>query len=76
MSNANVFLPRLEEQILLDLAKSMMPCLDRRLLKEGEQKNVLGERILNGEYSVRGIESKPDDVAVKNGECVYEDTFS
>ena len=80
--NANVFLPRLEEQILSNLAGSMMTCLDgnRKLVTTDEKekdmmlrrrvlKNEMTVRKLEGvaEFSVGGIESAPTDVAIDGG---------
>ena len=62
--NANVFLPRLEEQILSNLAGSMMTCLDgnRKLLvttdkKEKEMMLRRRRRVLKNDMTVRKLES-------------------
>jgi len=76
VSTASVFLPRLEEQILLNLADSMMPCLGGgRTLRENQF--VRRNRVLNGEekeaeFAVGGIMSKPDDVSVNEGELALK----
>lgn len=76
-STASVFLPRLEEQILLSLADRMMSCLggERALLREGRIARRSRGRALGedggAEFSVGGIASSPDDVAVSEGEGLY-----
>jgi len=82
VTNANVFLPRLEEQILSNLAASMMTCLDgnRKLVTTDmkEKGIMLRRRVLKNdmtvrnlesaaEFSVGGIESSPADVAIDGG---------
>ena len=63
VTNANVFLPRLEEQILSNLANSMMTCLDgnRRLLVTTDMKEekdmMLRRRVLKNEMIIRKLES-------------------
>ena len=56
VSTAGIFLPRLEERILLNLADALMSCLG-------------GGRV-NDEtlFDVQGIDSTPDEVAVTEGE--------
>ena len=85
VTNANVFLPRLEEQILSNLAGSMMSCHDgnRKLvttdmkekgmmLRRHVLKNEMTVRKLEGsaEFSVGGIESAPADVAIDRGKSL------
>ena len=62
VTDANTFLPRLEGQILSNLAGSMLSwCLqDQRLRRKLE------------EYGVNGIESFPMDVPITGGLCTYE----
>jgi hypothetical protein len=62
VTDANTFLPRLEGQILSNLAASMLSwCLQDERLR---RKLV--------EYGVSGIESFPMDVPVTGGPCSYE----
>jgi len=85
VTNANVFLPRLEEQILSNLANSMMTCLDtnRKLVTTDmkEKGIMLRRRVLKNdmtvrkledaaEFSVGGIESAPTDVAIDGGKSL------
>jgi len=85
VTNANVFLPRLEEQILSNLANSMMTCLDgdRKLVTTDmkEKDMMLRRRVLKNdmivrklesaaEFSVGGIESAPTDVAIDGGKSL------
>ena len=61
VTDANTFLPRLEGQILSNLAASMLSCLkDERLRRRLE------------DYGVSGIESFPVDVPVTGGLCTFE----
>ena len=59
VSTADVFLPRLEEQILLNLADTLMSCLGGGQTEGGVR------------FDVRRIESSPDDVAVTEGENYF-----
>ena len=60
------FLPKLEEQILMNLAGSMMGCLKD---DDEEVRRALKERYLDGDgYEVVGIRSSPEDVEVTEGE--------
>ena len=61
VSTADVFLPRLEEQILLNLADTLMSCLGGGQAQDGVR------------FDVRGIESSPDDVTVTEGENYFSD---
>ena len=56
VSDPKVFLPRLEESILLNLAGYMLGCLEE-----------IDARRLETAFEPRGIDSKPDDVAVLEG---------
>lgn len=56
VSAASVFLPRLEERILLNLADALMSCIGG-----GRVDDEAG-------FDVQGIDSKPDEVAVTEGE--------
>ena len=55
---ADIFLPRLEEQILLNLVDSLMSCL-------GGDDNAASD--VNSKYDIQGIDSIPDDVAINDG---------
>ncbi len=71
VSTTDAFLPQLEETILLNLAASMMSCNSRRKLQGESWMSSFMQRFLNTEQvqcSVRGIESRPDDVAIMGGE--------
>ncbi|KAL3780589.1 hypothetical protein ACHAW5_006407 [Stephanodiscus triporus] len=52
----DVFLPRLEEQVLLNLADTLLSCLGGQMADEAR-------------FVARGIESTSDDVAVTEGPC-------
>lgn len=60
--SADIFLPRLEEQILLNLADSLMSCLD------GDDSAA---NDVNSKYDIQGIDSSPDDVAINEGKRIY-----
>jgi hypothetical protein len=64
VSTADVFLPRLEEQILLNLADTLMSCLGGGQAQDGVR------------FDVRGIESSPDDVTVTEGENYFSEHTS
>lgn len=75
VSTADDFLPQLEERILLNLADSMMSCTTntrRKLPKEVSWMKSIMQRFLSAnqgvQCSVRGIESRPEDVAIAGGE--------
>jgi hypothetical protein len=55
VSTADVFLPRLEEQVLLNLADTLLSCLGGQMADEAR-------------FDARGIDSRSDDVAVTEGE--------
>ena len=81
VSSANIFLPRLEEQILLNLADRMMDCFvsggedEDADVGEGDEGGsrsfLLRRRRLNSAYAVKGILSHPQDVAVTEGEFLF-----
>ena len=81
VSSANIFLPRLEEQILLNLADRMMDCFvsggedEDAGVDEGDEGGsrsfLLRRRRLNSAYAVKGILSHPQDVAVTEGEFLF-----
>jgi hypothetical protein len=57
---ADIFLPRLEEQILLNLVDSLMSCLS------GDD-SAGANNDVNSKYDIQGIDSSPDDVAINEG---------
>jgi hypothetical protein len=56
VSAAGIFLPRLEDRILLNLADALMPCLGGGRVDD------------DARFDVQGIDSTPDEVAVTEGE--------
>lgn len=72
VSSADIFLPQLEENILLNLAGSMMNCASgRKLMSNNSWMSSIMQRFLssdNVQCSAIGIKSRPEDVAVPGGE--------
>lgn len=60
--SADIFLPRLEEQILLNLADSLLSCLD------GDDSAA---NDVNSKYDIQGIDNSPNDVAINEGKKKY-----
>lgn len=71
VSNTDSFLPQLEEQLLVELADAMMPCLQQkgRKLNRVGTTNALHRMLQDGECI--GVKSSPADAETTEGETTY-----